>query len=122
MKKAIIAIALYLLAVISASAQDVIYLPLIIKESGMPDMTVGLIAPRLDYNYILNPSGEIADNFSSVGTGTATRSTTYQKYGLYSYSVTTPASGDGIQLTTAALTNAPQFFVARIRFMTQIAF
>lgn len=86
----------------------------------MPDMTLGLVKPRLDYNYILNPSAEALSNFSSVGTGTAARSTTYQKYGLYSYSVTTPASGDGIELDTLALTNAPHFFTVRVRFMTQI--
>lgn len=88
----------------------------------MPDnMTVGLIKPRLDYNYVLNPSAEIADNYVAVGGATVARSTTYQKYGLYSYSVLTPSSSDGLQLTTYALTNAPQFFVARIRFMTQIS-
>lgn len=121
MKKAIVIIVLYLAFVLPVTAQStILYLPLVLKEPKMPDMTLGLVKPRLDYNYILNPSAEALSNFSSVGTGTAARSTTYQKYGLYSYSVTTPANGDGIELTTSALTNAPHFFTVRVRFMTQI--
>lgn len=74
-----------------------------------------IITPVESTNYVLNPSGEIAGNFSALGTATVARSTTYQLYGVYSYSVQTGANAAGITLTTGTLTNAAHSVSFRVR-------
>ncbi len=117
MKKIIIAILIGLLFVIPIQAQEKIYLPVIFKMLVAPDTNNNwrIIQPVASSNLVLNPSAETTANFSVVGTATVTRSTTFQKYGLFSYRVQLAASGDGIQLTTSTLTNAHHFVTARIR-------
>lgn len=76
---------------------------------------IRLVFPRAAYNYVLNPSGETAGNFSAVSGATVSRVTTYQKYGLYSYEVTATASGRGIQLDLETLAASTHYLTARIR-------
>ncbi len=119
MKKIFLAVILFLLLSTPVLSQTtLIYLPLILKEtSGMPTIVEKwkLISPIESTNYVLNPSGEIAGNFSALGGATVTRSTTYQKYGLYSYRVQTGSNGQGVSLTLSALPNETCFATARIR-------
>lgn len=68
-----------------------------------------IVIPEATTNMVLNPSAEIAGNFAAEGGATATRSTTYQKYDLYSYRVQTAANNDGIDLTLATLSNDPHY-------------
>lgn len=74
-----------------------------------------LIKPVESSNYVLNPSAEIAGNFSDIAGATTSRSTTYQKYGLYSYYVDVAAANDGTRLTLQALTNAEHYVTLRVR-------
>ncbi len=120
MKKIIIAILLGLIFTLQIQAQEPeykIYLPVIFKMLVAPDTNNNwrIIQPIASSNLVLNPSAEIAANFSAIATATVTRSTTFQKYGLFSYRVQPAASGDGIQLTTSTLTNAHHFVTVRIR-------
>ncbi len=120
MKKIIIAILLGLIFTLQIQAQEPeykIYLPVIFKMLVAPDTNNNwrIIQPVASSNLVLNPSAEIAANFSAIATATVTRSTTFQKYGLFSYRVQPAASGDGIQLTTSTLTNAHHFVTVRIR-------
>lgn len=73
------------------------------------------ISPVGSSNYVLNPSAEITGNFSAVSGATVTRSTTYQKYGLYAYLVQPAAAGDGVRLTLTSLTDASHFVTFRVR-------
>ena len=66
-------------------------------------------------NYVLNPSAEAAGNFATVLAATVTRSTTYQKYGLYSYRIQSTANGDGIELDLDTLANADHYVTLRVR-------
>jgi len=71
-----------------------------------------VVVPHGTTNKALNPSAETTGNYAAVnnsGTTTVSRSTTYQKYGVYSYLVTVGlavAGGDGLNLTLSALINA----------------
>jgi len=123
MKKVITILVLFLLLNQATEAQEpitkTIYLPIITKVC-MPlclpiQNSWRIIKPVGTTNMILNPSGEITGNFSAQGAATVTRSTTYQKYGLYSYNVITTGNGQGISLTLSALTNSVHWFTARIR-------
>jgi hypothetical protein len=104
-----------------SQAQEKIYLPVIFK-TGVPtvDNKWRIITPVASSNYVLNPSAETTANFSDVSGATTTRVTTYQKYGLYSYQVAAPAIGDGVSLTTSALTNVEHFVTARVRGNTNL--
>lgn len=66
-------------------------------------------------NYVLNPSGETTGNFAAEAGTTVTRSTTYQKYGLYSYRVETNANNEGIQFTLSALSNNIHYVTMLVR-------
>lgn len=99
-------------------AQEKVYLPMVYKQqfpSGFKDNGWFLIKPVASTNYVLNPSAETTGNFSALGGATVTRSTTYQKYGVYSYRVQTGANGDGISLTTGTLTNVGHYATVRVR-------
>jgi hypothetical protein len=65
--------------------------------------------PAESQNIILNPSGESSSNYSTVGTATLARSTTYARFtgpdSRYSWRVQAAAGNDGIQLTTRAMTS-----------------
>ena len=119
MRKIILAILLGLFLVFPVQAQEPIktYLPVIFKMIINPDTENNwrIIQPVASSNLVLNPSAETTANFAAIATATVTRSTDFQKYGLFSYRVQPAASGDGIQLTTSTLTNVPHFVTARIR-------
>lgn len=66
-------------------------------------------------NMALNPSAETTGNFAAEAGTTVTRSTTYQKYGLYSYRVETNADNEGIEITLSALTNAIHYVTLLVR-------
>lgn len=74
-----------------------------------------IIAPQTVTNMVLNPSGETTGNFATVGGSTVTRSTTYQKYGLYSYRVQTAANNQGVELTLSTLTNSIHYVTVRVK-------
>ena len=74
-----------------------------------------IIKPIATTNYVHNPSAETTDSFTAIGSSTVTRSTTYAKYGLYSYNVQTFATNTGLSLTLGTLTNSEHWFTARIR-------
>lgn len=113
MQRVILSIAILLLLGIPSQAQGVpIYLPVVIK---MASNNWYLVKPKASYNYVLNPSAETTGNFSDVSGGTTTRSTDYQKYGLYSYNLVAAAAGDGTQLTLSALSNTEHYATVRVR-------
>lgn len=117
MKKVFIAILLALFFTFRVQAQGPIkvYLPMIITPD--IDNNWRIIQPLASVNKIDNPSAEIGGNFSAVGGATATRSTTYQKYGLYSYRVQTSGDNEGISLDIAGsnLNNALHWATIRVR-------
>lgn len=88
-------------------------MPILLKADAVS--TWQLIKPAATTNYTTNPSAETTGNFAATGSATITRSTTYQKYGLYSYRVQTTATNTGLSVTLSALTNAPHWMTARIR-------
>jgi hypothetical protein len=63
-----------------------------------------ITVPEAGTNMALNPSAEKTGNFSAHNSATVARSTTYARFGDYSYSVTLGATNRGINLTTASLT------------------
>lgn len=74
--------------------------------------TIKIVVPRLDYNYVLNPSAEdITSNVAGVGGGTVTFSINTQKYGLRSYILETSADNAGMTLT---LSGFPSDFPAYV--------
>lgn len=66
-------------------------------------------------NKVENPSAEIAGNYGAVGGGTASRVTTYQHYGLYSFRAQTSADNDGIAWDLSTLSNAIHYATVRVR-------
>ncbi|MCI0527273.1 MAG: phage tail family protein, partial [Nitrospira sp.] len=94
-----------------------LYFPIILKDpaSMAYKSTLGIISPYGNSNYVLNSSGETTDNFSVQGSASVSRVTTFQKYGLYSYQITTTGDGDGINLTLSSLTSAPHYVTFRGR-------
>lgn len=116
--KRLLPILIFLLLALPARAQEGIkvYLPLLFKGANVAlDNSWRVISPVQSSNYVLNPSAEADDNYSAVGSATTERSTTYQKYGVYSYKVTLLAIGDGIQFDLSALTNTEHFVTVRVR-------
>ena len=107
MHRLILSIILLFVLVTPASAQGPIFLPWMTKGVAMPtcDDHWKLIRPEATTNYALNPSGETTGNFAAAG-GAVTRSTTYSKYGLYSYYVQSAANHDGLDMTLAAVSYA----------------
>lgn len=110
-----LALALFLLLVSTSQAQEgfKVYMPILLKADAVS--TWQLVKPTATTNYVMNPSAEITANFAATGSATITRSTTYQKYGLYSYRVQTTATNTGLSVTLSALTNAAHWMTARIR-------
>ncbi len=74
-----------------------------------------IVVPDLATNKVLNPSAEIAGNFAAAGGAAVVQSTTYQKYGLRSYSVITAANNDGMTLTLETLLNLPHYVTVLVR-------
>lgn len=75
-----------------------------------------IVIPTETTNMVFNPSAEIAsDTYSVIGSGFVSRSTTCQKYGLYSYLVVTAGEGDGLSLAIDTLSAIPHFVTMRIR-------
>jgi len=72
----------------------------------------GIVVPEATENKVLNPSAETTGNFAG---GVVTRSTTYQKYGLYSYRAQSAANGQGLHLTLESLANAIHYATFRVR-------
>jgi hypothetical protein len=77
------------------------------------------LVPAESTNYVLNPSAESSANFTTTGTATATRSTTYSRQitaeEQYSFRVQTSASDSGLSLTTASLPSATTYVSCWIR-------
>ncbi len=73
-----------------------------------------LVIPETTQNKTLNSSAETTGNFANVVGGAATRVTTAQKYGLYSYRLVTAANNDGMTLTLSALANAIHHVTMRV--------
>lgn len=116
--KSFLVLALLLFVVMPARAQGtILFFPLILKGSDMAILksTIGITSPLGVQNYVLNPSGEIAANFSNQSGGTVTRVTTFQKYGLYSYQVATTGAGHGGNFTMLALSNNPNYITFRVK-------
>lgn len=114
MKKFILALIFALIIAYPASAQEPVktYLPIIVKGDTMPakpgplkkyPMTASytMIVPTFTgrKNYVLNPSGEGAGNYSAVGGATVIgqdKSSPY--FGISNYYISTSGNGQGIQL------------------------
>ncbi len=111
----VLTLILFLFLVSTSYAQEPhkIYLPLIMKSDLKNNWQI--IKPIATTNYVLNPSAENTSNFTAVGSATITRSTTYAKYGLYSYRIQTFATNTGLSLTTGTLTNSEHWMTFRIR-------
>lgn len=73
-----------------------------------------IIVPEFGQNHALNPSGEIAGNFTGQNGGIMTRVTTHSHYGLYSYRIQTAAHGQGGVVNFSALANAIHFVTVRV--------
>lgn len=120
MKRILLACILFILLSVPVQAQGVtIYLPLVLKSQIECELTMqngwSFIQPIESTNYVLNPSGEASGNYSSLAGGTITRSSTYQKYGRYSYRIQTGTNGQGLSLTLSTLTNSVHYVTARMR-------
>lgn len=115
--KRLLFLILLLFIPLQIQAQGPIYLPLVLKMQ-LPGYDVNnwrLVQPIEGFNKVLNPSGEIAGNFSDVSGATTSRVTTYSHYGLYSYELVSTGAGDGTQLTTATLANTNHFVTVRVK-------
>ena len=115
-QKILIPILLLLIMVLDAQAQtdQKRYFPILVKSMSY-DNHWRLIKPKPSSNYVKNPSAETAGNFSSSGGATVTRSSTYQKYGLYSYRIQASGAGEGVDLDLSTLTNDEHFVSVRVR-------
>jgi hypothetical protein len=116
----LLAILLFLVLAGPALAQEpvTIYFPLVFKGSGTMaacDNHWKIVVPEATTNKVLNPSAETTGNYSASGGAVVTRSTTYGRYGLYSYYVQTFASNDGLNLILSTLSNADHFVTFRVR-------
>lgn len=74
-----------------------------------------IIIPEATTNMVLNPSAETTGNFFAVSGATMTRSSTFNRYGLYSYRIQTAANNEGGRLTLSALANAIHYATLRVR-------
>lgn len=123
MRKLILTVVLFLMLQIETAAQTQIYLPIVFKDKCMTtqispivaDNKWRLVVPVASTNYVLNPSAETTGNFADIGGATTSRSTTYQKFGLYSYFADVAAANDGTRLTLTALTNTEHYVTVRVR-------
>jgi hypothetical protein len=115
--KWIITLLLLIVLQTSVHAQTFIYLPVIMCMNNCDNNSWQIVKylNEARINYVLNPSAETTGNFSAVAGATVTRSTTYQKYGPYSYRVQAGATNDGISLTLGTLTNSNHTVSVRVR-------
>jgi hypothetical protein len=115
--RVIILCSLLLFVVASAGAQGpILFFPVIFKGGSMTlKNTIGIVSPYGNQNYVLNPSGETTGNHSNQGSGTVTRVTTFQKYGLYAYQVAITASAGGGNFTLLSLSNASNYVSFRVK-------
>lgn len=74
-----------------------------------------ITVPEASTNMVLNPSAEKTGSFAAHNSATVAQSTTYSRFGDYSYSVTLGAVNRGINLTTAALTQTNSYVSIYIR-------
>lgn len=81
-----------------------------------------IVSPVGTVNYCLNPSAEGGGNYSALNGATVTRSTSYAKYGLYSFRVQTGSNGQGISLALSALPSEPCYATVRIRGRLPVGF
>ena len=79
-----------------------------------------IIVPEATTNFVLNPSAESTGNFTTVSASTVTQSTTYARFGFYSYFVDCTSTNDGISLTLSALANAIHNVTLYLRAATTI--
>lgn len=122
MNRLTLALLLWFLFVVSASADGPIYLPII--EGVHPCQVVDtvsdwkVILPEANgqtySNYAKNPSAEIAGNFAALAGTTVARETNPQHYGLYAYRVQTNADNEGISLTLETLPNVDFYVTVRV--------
>lgn len=70
----------------------------------------GVIVPESSTNLILNPSAEQTGNFGNHNSGSASRVTTYARFGDYCFEVATGATNRGMTFTVGALSNAAHYF------------
>jgi hypothetical protein len=66
-----------------------------------------VVVPQATTNYCLNPGAETTGNYSVEGGGSAaiSRSTSYRKFGLYSYLVVSGGDNQGASFTLGTLSN-----------------
>jgi hypothetical protein len=74
-----------------------------------------IVVPETTNNRVLNPSAEVALNFTAEAGTTVTRETTYSKYGVYSYRVQCNADNEGMTLTLATLAAADHYVSMVVR-------
>lgn len=74
-----------------------------------------IVVPETTQNRVLNPSAEVALNFTAEAGTTVTRETTYSKYGVYSYRVQCNADNEGMTLTLATLAAADHYVSMVVR-------
>ena len=74
-----------------------------------------VVLPETTTNKVKNPSAETTGNHAALGGATVSRSTTYSRYGSYSFRVQTASDNDGISLTLDTLTNAIHYVTLRVR-------
>lgn len=122
MKHLLLFLILWFLSGISVEAQSPgnykVHLPIIevfnpCIGGGVSDWKI--VVPEPTINKALNPSAENTGNFAAGGGATVTRSTTYQKYGLYSFRVQTAGNNEGLDLTLGVLANAIHYVTLRVR-------
>ena len=92
-----------------------VFLALVLVATGGGMGNWQIIQPEAATNAALNPVAGTTGNFATLGGATATRSSTYAMFGLYSYRVQTSGDDEGISLTLAALDNADQYVTVRER-------
>lgn len=77
------------------------------------------VVPSESVNYCLNPSAESSANFTTTGTATVTRSTSFSRQvtseEMYSFRVQTSAGTSGLSLTTASLPSSTTYVSCWIR-------
>ncbi|MHC4867931.1 MAG: phage tail family protein, partial [Planctomycetota bacterium] len=87
-------------------------LPRIFRRTRMSDWSI--VVPVATTNKVLNPSAETTGNYAAVG-ATVTRSTAFQKWGVYSYHVVSAADDDGMSVTLSTLANAIHYVTMFVR-------
>jgi len=82
-------------------------------EGAMSDWK--LVVPEGMTNKVLNPSAETTGNYTAESGTTVTRSSSYSKYGLYSFRVQCNANNEGVRFTLGTLANAAHYVTLRVR-------